>query len=115
MIDPRTVKPLDFDLIRQSVQKTGRLVVADGGWMTGGIAAEIAARAAAELFYDLRAPVLRVALPDVPAPASRTLEEVYYPRSKDIEAAVRKVLVQKQTQSIPSFRSADEVFNISSN
>lgn len=92
VIDPRTVKPLDFDLIHQSVQKTGRLVVADGGWKTCGIAAEIAALAAERSFSDLRAPVVRVALPDIPAPASRTLEDVYYPRSKDIHTAVKKLL-----------------------
>lgn len=92
VIDPRTVKPLDFDLIQKSVQKTGRLVVADGGWKTCGIAAEIAALAAERSFSDLKAPVIRVALPDIPAPASRTLEEIYYPRSRDIQAAVRGIV-----------------------
>lgn len=92
VIDPRTVKPLDYDLIHQSLQKTGRLVVADGGWKTCGIAAEIAALAAERSFSDLKAPVLRVALPDIPAPASRTLEAAYYPRSKDIQDAVKKLL-----------------------
>ena len=97
VIDPRTVKPLDYDLIHQSIQKTGRLVVADGGWKTCGIAAEIAALAAERSFYALKAPVVRVALPDIPAPASRTLEEAYYPRSKDIKDAVRSVfLLAKQ-------------------
>lgn len=41
---------------------------------------------------DLKALFVRVALPDIPAPASRTLEEVYYPRSRDIQAAVRKLI-----------------------
>lgn len=89
VIDPRTVKPLDYDLIHQSLQKTGRLIVADGGWKTCGIAAEIAALAAERSFCDLKAPVVRVALPDIPAPASRTLEEAYYPRNNDIKDAVR--------------------------
>lgn len=92
VIDPRTVKPLDYDLIHQSLQKTGRLVVADGGWKTCGIAAEIAALAAERSFTSLKTPVVRVALPDIPAPASRTLEEAYYPRSKEIQAAVKKLL-----------------------
>lgn len=92
VIDPRTVKPLDYDLIHQSLQKTGRLVVADGGWKTCGIAAEIAALAVERSFSNLKAPVVRVALPDIPAPASRTLEVAYYPRSKDIQAAVKKLL-----------------------
>lgn len=93
VIDPRTVKPLDYDLIHQSIQKTGRLVVADGGWKTFGIAAEIAALAVEQSFYALKAPVVRVALPDIPAPASRTLEEAYYPRSKDIKDAVRGLIL----------------------
>lgn len=92
VIDPRTVKPLDYDLIHQSLQKTGRLVVADGGWKTCGIAAEVAALAAERSFSELKAPVVRVALPDIPAPASRTLEEVYYPRSKDITASIKKLV-----------------------
>jgi pyruvate dehydrogenase E1 component beta subunit len=92
VIDPRTVKPLDYDLIHQSLQKTGRLVVADGGWKTCGISSEIAALAAERSFSDLKAHIVRVALPDIPAPASRTLEEGYYPRAKDIHAAVKKLL-----------------------
>ena len=92
IIDPRTIKPLDYDLIHQSLQKTGRLVVADGGWKTCGIAAEIAALAAERSFSDLKAPVVRVALPDIPAPASRTLEEGYYPRSREITTAIKKLL-----------------------
>lgn len=92
VIDPRTVKPLDYDIIHQSLQKTGRLVVTDGGWKTCGIAAEIAALAAERSFSDLKVPAVRIALPDIPAPASRTLEEGYYPRSKDIITAIKKLL-----------------------
>jgi pyruvate dehydrogenase E1 component beta subunit len=96
VIDPRTIKPLDFDLIHQSIKKTGRLIVADGGWKTCGIAAEITALAAERAFCDLKAPVVRVALPDIPAPASRTLEEVYYPRSKEICDAVKSFIFSEK-------------------
>ena len=92
VIDPRTIKPLDYDLIHQSVTKTGRLLVADGGWKTCGISAEISALAAERSFHELKAPVVRVALPDLPAPASRTLEEAYYPRNKEIQTAVKGLL-----------------------
>ncbi|GFO63820.1 alpha-ketoacid dehydrogenase subunit beta [Geomonas paludis] len=92
VVDPRTVKPLDFDLIHQSLQKTGRLVVADGGWKTCGVAAEIAALAAEKAFTCLKAPVQRVTLPDLPAPASRTLEAAYYPASADIVNAVNRLV-----------------------
>lgn len=92
VIDLRTVKPLDRDLISESVKKTGRLVVADVGWRSFGVSAEIAAVAAEDAFAYLKAPILRVALPDCPAPASRILEDAYYPTANEIVKAVRKVI-----------------------
>jgi pyruvate dehydrogenase E1 component beta subunit len=91
VLDLRTAKPLDREAILASLGKTGRLVVADPGWKTGGLAAEVAALAAEAGFGSLQAPVRRVGLPDCPAPASRSLEAVYYPRWADIAAAVRDV------------------------
>lgn len=84
VIDLRSAKPIDSDIVRKSVRKTGRLVVADGGWRTCGLAAEVAACVAEKEIAFLRAPVLRITLPDVPAPASRSLEQAYYRFSKDI-------------------------------
>jgi len=92
VIDLRTVKPLDRELILASLKKTGRMVVADAGWQSFGISAEIAAIAATEAFGVVKAPVVRVAIPDCPAPASTNLEDAYYPSDKDIVGAVRKVL-----------------------
>jgi pyruvate/2-oxoglutarate/acetoin dehydrogenase E1 component len=92
VLDLRSVKPLDQELLFASVIKTGRLVVADAAWKTCGVAAEIAALAAEHLFADLKGPVLRVTLPDLPAPASAALEKLYYPTHQDIEAAVLKLL-----------------------
>lgn len=92
VIDVRTLKPLDTDLICASVRKTGHLVVADAAWKTAGAAAEIVARITEEAFDCLQAPIVRVTLPDVPAPSSPTLEQAYYPRADDIVAAVRRVL-----------------------
>jgi pyruvate dehydrogenase E1 component beta subunit len=91
VIDLRTVKPLDQELIIGSVRKTGRLVVADVGWKSFGVSSEIAALVVENAFDALKAPVLRVALPDCPAPASRNLEEAYYPMAEDIAQAVRKI------------------------
>ena len=91
VIDLRTVKPLDREMILNSVRKTGRVVVADVGWKSFGVSAEIAALVAENAFDALKAPVLRVALPDCPAPASRNLEEAYYQTSDDIVRAVRKI------------------------
>ena len=92
VLDMRTIKPLDKELLLASVKKTGRLVVADGGWKTCGIAAEITSLVFEEVFGFVKAPVARVTLPDIPAPASSPLEKAYYPNSGDIVQAVRKVL-----------------------
>ena len=92
VLDPRTLKPLDEGLILASVEKTGRLVVADGGWRNCGFAAEVAAMAAEKAFGALKTPVLRVTLPDAPAPASTALEEAYYVRTADIAAAARHLV-----------------------
>lgn len=92
VFDPLTVKPLDEEMFLSSVRKTGRLVVADGAWRTCGLAAEMAALAAENVFDALRAPVRRVTLPDIPAPASHVLEQAYYVTADHIVAAVRAVM-----------------------
>ena len=93
VIDLRTLKPLDESLVFSSVKKTGRMVVADSGWKSFGAGAEIAARVVESgVFRCLRAPVARVSLPDMPAPASRTLEKAYYPDAMAIAETVRNVM-----------------------
>lgn len=92
IVDPRSLRPLDEDIILNSLAKTGRLVVADCGWRTGGVTAEIAALAVEKGFDLLKAPVKRVTAPDLPTPAGYTLEEAYYPTSRDVARAVREVL-----------------------
>lgn len=87
VIDLRSLKPWDEELVVSSVRKTGRLIVADGAWKTCGAAAEIAATVASEAFRYLKAPIQRVCLPDAPAPTSRSQEEVYYIHARDIVAA----------------------------
>jgi pyruvate/2-oxoglutarate/acetoin dehydrogenase E1 component len=93
VVDLRSLKPLDENLLLASVKKTGRLIIADSGWKTCGIAAEISARIAEnDIFRSIKAPIIRVSLPDTPAPASSSLEKFYYPKAKKIMSAVRKVL-----------------------
>jgi len=92
VIDPRSLKPLDEKLLLDSVQKTGRLVIADAGWRTCGIGAELSALAAEKAFAYLKSPIMRVSLPDAPAPAGASLEEAYYPGPADIAAAAKKTL-----------------------
>ena len=95
VVDLRSLKPLDENLIVNSVKKTGRLVIADGGWKTCGAGAEISARIAeSNIFKQLKAPIMRVSLPDTPAPASSVLENAYYPRSDNIISAVEQVIIK---------------------
>jgi acetoin:2,6-dichlorophenolindophenol oxidoreductase subunit beta len=91
VIDLRSLKPLDEATILTSVRKTGRLVVADVGWSSYGASAEIVARVAGKAFGALKAPIQRVALPDVPAPMSAPLEKAYYPGAQQIIDAVEIV------------------------
>jgi pyruvate/2-oxoglutarate/acetoin dehydrogenase E1 component len=92
MIDLRSLKPWDRGMVMESARKTGRVIIADPGWRTGGASAELAAEVSAGAFDWLRAPVERVALPDAPAPASRAEERVYYPGAADICAAARRLM-----------------------
>jgi pyruvate/2-oxoglutarate/acetoin dehydrogenase E1 component len=92
VIDLRTLRPLDEEIILRSVSKTGRLLIADCGWKTGGITAEISAVVAEKGFEFLRAPIRRVACPDVPTPSGFTLEEKFYVGSNDILKTSREIL-----------------------
>jgi pyruvate dehydrogenase E1 component beta subunit len=95
VIDLRTAKPLDEAALLKSVRKTGRAVVVDGGWRTCGLAADISARLAESAFGSLRSPVVRVTLPDAPAPASSAQEKAYYPGAPEIAAAVKRALAAR--------------------
>ena len=91
VIDPRTLVPLDKELILGSVRKTGRLVVVEEDNLTNGWAAEIAAIAAEEAFDYLDAPIVRVSAPDVPPPFAPLLEAHYVPSVERVVAAVRSL------------------------
>lgn len=91
IIDPRTVKPLDVELILQSVKKTNRCVVIDESHPFAGFAAEIGFLIQREAFDYLDAPVLRVCLPDVNAPFSKPLFDAWLPSPKQIIDAVKQV------------------------
>ena len=92
LVEPRTLRPLDSAAIIASVQKTGRLVIVDPAWKTGGFSAEVAAVVAEQAFGCLKAPVARVTLPDLPTPAGYTLENAYYIGAEEIRAAIRTVM-----------------------
>lgn len=94
VVDPRTLVPLDRETIRHSVQKTGRLVIADEAGPTAGFAAEVAAVATedAATFARLKAPVQRVCALPVPIPYSPVLENHVFPDRGRIIAGVRAAL-----------------------
>ena len=92
VLDLRSLVPLDRDAILASVGKTGRLVVVDEDYLSYGVSAEVAATITDHDPSMLRAPVQRVAVPDVPIPYSRPLEYAVLPRQDRIEAAIRKTL-----------------------
>jgi pyruvate/2-oxoglutarate/acetoin dehydrogenase E1 component len=92
VIDPRSIKPLDKPLLLSSLKKTGRFVVVDAAWQTGGVGAELLAIVASEGFDYLKASVGRVSLPDAPAPSSSVLERAYYPTSKTIIKKVKEIM-----------------------
>jgi acetoin:2,6-dichlorophenolindophenol oxidoreductase subunit beta len=92
LIDLRSIKPYDGELLLESVKKTGRLVIVDGSWKTGGFSAELSSYISEYAFKYLKAPVIRVNLPDVPAPASTILERGYYISSDQIINAVKQIL-----------------------
>ncbi len=92
VVDPRTLQPLDMDLIEQSVRRTKRLVVAHEAVAFGGFGAEIVAQIAKRCWGDLKAPPLRVGARFCPLPFSEPLEAHALPQPDDIAAAVRQVV-----------------------
>lgn len=95
VIDLRSLKPIDWGMILDSVASIRRVLICDTGWKTCGIGGEIIATIA-EAGIALATPPRRLCLADVPAPASRTLEDAYYPGIAQITRAV-KALVDAST------------------
>ena len=92
LIDPRTVVPLDSEMIFGSVRKTGRLVVVDEARDMCSAASHIAAICADQCFDALKAPIRRVTVPDVALPYSPPLEKALLPNQASIAEAVRRLL-----------------------
>lgn len=88
LIDLRTLQPWDKDCILESVKKTGRCLIVHEDNRTAGFGAEIAAVLAHEAFFDLDAPVTRIAMPDIPSPHNINLLNAALP---SIEAIVSKI------------------------
>jgi pyruvate/2-oxoglutarate/acetoin dehydrogenase E1 component len=93
VIDPRSLVPFDWGLVKASVMKTTRAVIVEEGPKGGGWSAEIAATLAESLSDYLTAPVARVASPNIPVPFAPPMENFYRPDAKRIVEAVRSLVV----------------------
>lgn len=91
VIDVATIKPLDFETILASVEKTGRCVIIHEAAKTGGVGAEIAAQLAEHALFSLKAPVSRVCGFDTIVPYAR-LEKFYLPSEQRIVDAVHELM-----------------------
>ncbi len=92
LIDLRTVRPLDYQTIFDSVKKTNRLVILEEAWPLGNISTEIAFQVQNQLFDYLDAPVEKINTADTPAPFSPILLAEWLPNSEDVMKAVKKVM-----------------------
>jgi pyruvate dehydrogenase E1 component beta subunit len=92
VVDLRSVRPIDYEAIRTSVQKTNRAVVLEEGWEIAGMGAQVVDFIQRDCFDDLDAPVIRVHQADVPMPYAKNLERAAKPDAPKTIAAVKKVM-----------------------
>ncbi|AEW85654.1 pyruvate dehydrogenase complex E1 component subunit beta [Flavobacterium columnare] len=92
IIDLRTVRPMDYDTILNSIKKTNRLVVLEEAWPFASVASEITYIVQERAFDYLDAPIQRITTADTPAPYSPTLLKEWLPNAQDVIKAVKKVL-----------------------
>jgi pyruvate dehydrogenase E1 component beta subunit len=92
VIDLRTVRPMDFKTILESVKKTNRLLILEEAWPFGNVATEITYRVQDEAFDYLDAPIVRLNTADTPAPYSPVLLAEWLPNENDVVKAVKKVM-----------------------
>lgn len=93
VVDPRTLIPLDLDMIVDSVKKTGKLMLVNDAYKTGGFIGEIATKVTeSEAFDYLDHPIVRLASEDVPVPYARVLEQAILPDVTKIKAAIYKMV-----------------------
>ncbi len=92
LLDLRTISPIDWDSIKASVRKTGRLLVLDTGAITGSVAGEVVARIATENWDDLKSAPQRIAMPDFPEPTSFGMTKSLHPRAETIVQRVSEMI-----------------------
>ncbi|MGI6250307.1 MAG: alpha-ketoacid dehydrogenase subunit beta [Anaerolineaceae bacterium] len=92
VIDPRTLVPFDYDLLFESIKKTGKLVIVYEDSFRMGWGAEIAAKVAQEAIFYLDAPILRIAAADLPMPANKTMESKLVPSTDRIVSEIVRLI-----------------------
>ena len=92
VIDLRTIRPMDYHTIFESVKKTNRLVILEESWPFGNIATEITYQVQSEIFDYLDAPVEKINTADTPAPYSPVLLKEWLPNAEDVVKSIKKVL-----------------------
>jgi pyruvate dehydrogenase E1 component beta subunit len=92
VVDVRSLSPIDYETIGLSVQKTGRVLIVEEGPKTGGVSSELAAGIMERFASSLKAPVVRVASPDVPVPFTPVLENAYRPDVQRVVDAARSAV-----------------------
>ena len=95
IIDLRTIRPLDYNTIFESVKKTNRLVILEESWPFGNISTEITYQVQNEIFDFLDAPIEKINTADTPAPYSPVLLAEWLPNHKDVIKAIKKVMYVK--------------------
>ena len=92
LIDLRSIKPIDWELIYTSVKKTGKLLALDTGKEICSVGSEIISRCSRELFSSLLVPPSLISLPDCPTPTSLSLTKGYYKRADDIAKVISEMM-----------------------
>ena len=92
VLDLRTLRPLDLQAIGATVSKTHRVVIATEDWNHGSFGGQIASEIAEHLFDELDAPIVRVAMADVPLPYAKNLENMLMPNAGTVVEAVKKLM-----------------------
>ncbi len=99
VVDLRSLRPLDYETIINSVKKTNRAIVFEEDWRSYGVGAEIAALLQEEAFDFLDAPVQRVASLELPLPYSKPLERAALTGAKQLEEAIQKITPRRRRSS----------------
>lgn len=98
LLDMRSIRPLDLPAVLKSVEKTGRLIVADTAFKTGSVAGELTCQVVEQAFSSLKKAPVRIASPDHPVPTSPFMAAEYYPGPRHIvEAAIDLVGASRQS------------------